>query len=314
MCAALAAGGDTFSIRGISKRMTTTAGSSRPVAAVTGASRGIGRATAWELGRRGYRVIALARSESDLRDLVDAARADDLDIVPVVMDIAGPESRRRAVDSVFAATGGYGVDVLVNNAGYGQLGPMEEISVEQLEYQFAVNLFGVHAFTVPFLPGMRARRRGWIVNVSSIAGRFSSPFLGAYSASKFALEGMSDALRLELAAWNVRVVLIEPGPIHTGFGDAAQATEHSSPDSPYHSFQKRFRGAKQGSNLFQRSPESVARVIARAVSSDRPRPRYTVTLPAKAGTFAHRLVPDVLSDWVLRRAVGLKEAAFDHLS
>lgn len=284
--------------------MNQTSPSARPVAAVTGASRGIGRATVWELGRRGYRVIALARSDGDLRDLAESAHRQGLDVIPVVMDIADTESRRRAVEAVFAATDGYGVDVLVNNAGYGQLGALEEVSVEQLERVFAVNVFGLHAFTLPFLPGMRERRRGCIVNLSSIAGRFSAPFMGAYNASKFALEGMSDALRLELAPWRVRVVLIEPGPIRTSFGEVARSTESGPPDSPYAPFQRRFRGAKAGSNLFERSSESVARVIGRAVSSDRPRPRYTVTLPAKAGSMA-RCVPAALSDWVLRLVMGL---------
>src|SRR5947209_16817601 len=125
------------------------------IAAVTGASRGIGRATAWELGRRGYRVIALARSEADLRALAGEMEAAGFPVVPVVMDVADDASRSGAVDTIMRATDGYGVDVLVNNAGYGQYGPLEEIPVEKLRRQFEINVIGLMAFTQPFLPGMR---------------------------------------------------------------------------------------------------------------------------------------------------------------
>ena len=277
-----------------------------PVAAVTGASRGIGRATALELAGKGYRVFALARSEGDLEQLsVEAARSS-LEITPVVMDIADEGSRRRAVAAILEATNGYGVDVLVNNAGYGQIGPMEEVPIEKFRRQFEVNVCGLLALTQPFLPAMRERRRGWIVNVSSIAGRIVTPFMGPYAASKFALEAISDALRLELSPFGVRVIVIEPGPIRTGFGEASRAASEE-PSSAYAPYIRRYRRARRGTNLFERSPDAVARLIGRAVDSQHPRPRYTVTGPAKLGMVARRLVPDIVMDWAYRKVMGLKK-------
>lgn len=280
--------------------------SGRLVAAVTGASRGIGRATAWELAARGYQVFSLARSERDLQSLAEQADGEGLSVTPVSMDIAEDRSRQRAVDRLMDETGGYGMDVLVNNAGYGQLGPMEEISAEKLRRQLEVNLVGLLAFTQPFLPGMRDRRRGWVVNVSSSAGRISTPFMGAYSASKFALEAMSDALRLELAPFGVHVVLIEPGPIRTDFSEVAAGHTEILVDSPYRPFLQRYQATKEGVlGVFRRPPEAVARVIVRAVESPHPRPRYTVTVPARAGALARRLVPDTVLDLALRNGTGL---------
>jgi short-subunit dehydrogenase len=204
------------------------------------------------------------------------------------------------------ATDGYGLDVLINNAGFGLMGPMEEVSVDELRRQFEVNVFGLHAFTLPFLPGMRERRHGRIVNVSSTSGRWSMPFMGAYSASKYAVEAMSDAMRLELNPFGVHVVLIEPGPIRTGFGGETGSRLADQSESPYDRFHHRFKGAKRGSDLFTRSPEDVATTIVRAVEAKRPRPRYTVTAPAKLGTAARRLVPDVVADAALRVLLGLR--------
>jgi short-subunit dehydrogenase len=279
---------------------------SAPIAAVTGASRGIGRATALELARRGHRTFALARSEADLEELAREAKDQSLDVVPLVMDVAEEATRRRAVDAIMEATEGYGVDVLVNNAGYGQLGPLEEVTPEQLRRQLEVNVVGLHAFTRPFLPGMRERGQGRIVNVSSAAGRVSTPFMGAYCASKFALEAMSDALRVELRPFGVRVVLIEPGPIRTSFGEVAGRLSASRPTSPYARYEGGYRQARQGSDLFGRSPQAVARAIARAVEAEHARARYTVTLPAKLAAMARRLVPDAVVDWALLVAMRLR--------
>jgi NAD(P)-dependent dehydrogenase (short-subunit alcohol dehydrogenase family) len=274
----------------------------RPVAAVTGASRGIGRATALELARRGYKVFALARSENALQALVRADIGRRID--PVVLDIADAASRETAVACIMRATGDFGVDLLVNNAGYGQLGPLEEITADKLRQQLEVNVVGLLAFTQPFLPAMRARRSGRIVNVSSIAGRIAAPFMGAYNASKFALEGLSDSLRVELAPFGVRVIVIEPGPIQTHFGEVAREVGEEHDASPYAPLLSRWQAARRGSNLFERSPETVARVIARAAASRHPRPRYTVTLNAKLGAVSRRLVPDVVVDWTFRRIMG----------
>jgi short-subunit dehydrogenase len=151
---------------------------------------------------------------------------------------------------------------------------------------------------------MRERRRGWIVNVSSVAGRIVTPFMGPYAASKFALEALSDALRLELSPYGVHVILIEPGPIRTGFGEASRSAS-DEPSSAYAQYTRRYRRARRGTDLFERSPEAVARVIGRALDARHPRPRYTITVPAKLGTIARRLVPDVVVDWAYRVVIGL---------
>lgn len=273
-------------------------------AAVTGASRGIGRATVYELARLGYRVFALARSETDLQTLAAGAQDNRLDVVPVVMDIADEASRQEAIAAIMGATAGYGLDVIVNNAGYGLLGPVEEIDLDKLRRQLEVNLIGQLAFTQPFLPGMRERHNGRIVNISSVAGRAAAPFSGAYAASKSALETLSDALRLELRPFGVHVILIEPGPIATDFSDVARSIEPPNPASPYATFVQRFEEGRKGWYLFRRPPEAVARVVVRALQSRRPRPRYTVTLPAKGTTVVRRLVPDLVLDWIMQRTLG----------
>lgn len=273
------------------------------IAAVTGASRGIGRATALELARRGYRVYALARSESELQTLSGEARGTAADIVPLTIDMADAASRRDAVVAVMDATEGYGLDVLINNAGYGQMGPMEEVSADQLRRQLEVNVVGLLDFTQPFIPPMRERRSGTIVNVSSVAGRLVAPFSGAYAASKSALEAISDALRLELTPFGVRVILVEPGPIRTSFSETARAMTPAGSDSPYADLVQRFEQGRKGWYIFEEGPESVARTIAKAVEKEHPRARYTVTIPARLTNLARRLAPDFVSDWALSRVM-----------
>lgn len=274
------------------------------IAVVTGASRGIGRATALRLALNGYRVFALARSEDDLRDLALQASRVGAIVEPVKMDIADDVSRQEAVAAVLQSTEGYGADLLVNNAGYGQMGPMEEISPDLLRRQFEVNVVGQLAITQPFLPGMRQRGRGTVVNVSSVAGRLVGPFSGAYAASKAALEAASDALRLELAPFGVRVILIEPGPIRTSFSQVGRATMPDREASPYARFIDLFEEGRKSWYIFEQPPEAVAGVIVRAAGARRPRARYAVTFPARMTNIVRRLAPDRVSDYVLRRAMG----------
>jgi NAD(P)-dependent dehydrogenase (short-subunit alcohol dehydrogenase family) len=271
--------------------------------AVTGASRGIGRATALAFAARGHKVFALARSLPDLQALAEDQGRSSGTIIPLEMDVADEPSRQQAVAAILEHTSGYGLDVLVNNAGYGQFGPLEEVTPEQLRCQIEVNLIGVLAFTQPFLPMMRSRRRGRIINVSSVAGRVATPFMGAYNASKFALEGMSDALRLELSPFSIKVVLIEPGPVRSNFGEAVQETV--STDSPYARFQRRWRGTRGASDFFSRSADHCAAVIVRAALSPHPRVRYRVTPHALLAEIGRRLVPDRVTDFAIRVASGL---------
>ncbi|HZS94338.1 MAG TPA: SDR family oxidoreductase [Chloroflexota bacterium] len=269
-----------------------------PIAAVTGASRGIGRATAIALAGAGYRVFALARSMPDLEAV--ARNVPTGSVVPIELDITDNRSREAALRQVIEETGGYGLDVLVNNAGYGQEGAIEEVSVEAMRRQFEVNVFGLVAFTQPFIPAMRERGQGRVVNISSAAGRFSTPFEGVYSASKFALEAISDAMRRELRPFGIAVILIEPGPIRTDFGRVAGENEVWRENSPYAARLARFRNAQTGNRLFSRSADTVAQVVVRAVQAQHPRPRYVITIPARLAELG-RYVPDRVVDAVLAR-------------
>lgn len=274
----------------------------QPVAAVTGASRGIGSASTLELARAGYRVFALARTADDLESLSKEAGRGGAEVVPVELDITDEASRAAAVETIMRETGGHGLDVLVNNAGYGMVGAMEDVSDDALHRIFEVNLFGLLAFTRPFLPAMRERHAGRIINMSSAAGRVATPFTGSYSATKFALEAVSDAMRLELAPFGIQVVLIEPGPIPTHFG---RASDHAIPeDSVYAPYLGGYLLVHGRAGLFRRSAETVARTVLRAARSEHPRARYTITAAAKAASL-ERFAPTRIRDAVLRLVMGL---------
>jgi NAD(P)-dependent dehydrogenase (short-subunit alcohol dehydrogenase family) len=238
---------------------------------VTGCSTGIGRATAIEAAQRGHRVFASARRPQDIADLTAKG------IETLTLDVTDTGSIAEAVTAIFATAGR--IDALVNNAGYGQYGAVEDVSPEEWRAQFDVNFFGALAVLRAVLPAMREAHRGTVVNVSSIAGKVTVPFAGAYCASKHALEAISDALRVELAPWRIRVVVVEPGPIGTRFGDRTrQATARIlSTPGPYSRFYE--NAEKASERQFQRGrrrPEAVARVIIDAIESKRPKTRYRV--------------------------------------
>jgi NAD(P)-dependent dehydrogenase (short-subunit alcohol dehydrogenase family) len=276
--------------------------SGKQVILVTGCSSGIGRATAIEAARRGHQVFASARRREDVADLTAKG------IETVSLDVTDPASIDKAVAATLAAAGP--IDALVNNAGYGQYGAIEDVSPEEWRAQFEVNVFGALAVLRAVLPGMRAARRGTIVNVSSLAGKVTVPFAGAYCASKHALEAISDALRVELAPWRIRVVVIEPGPIQTHFGDRSrQATARIlSTPGPYSSF---YENAEKASvKDFQRGrrrPEAVARVIVRAIESKRPRTRYRVAPLARVMVPLKSITSDRFLDRRMKRILRLPD-------
>ncbi|MCA7014853.1 oxidoreductase [Dickeya dadantii] len=265
----------------------------KKTALVTGASSGMGKAIALRLIKDGYQVYVAARN---IEKMADLAR---LGAQPLRMDISRDEEIVSGVNTILAQTGG--VDVLVNNAGFGLYGPVEEIGIDEARYQFEVNLFGAARLTQLLLPAMRARRSGRIINVSSMGGKMYS-ILGAwYHATKHALEGWSDCLRLEVAEFGIKVVIVEPGVIETGFGDAANdSIVKRSASGPYGHLVKRVSmsikntyGQGTGS-----SPEVIAEVVSRAVKSSKPRTRYA------AGKFAKMLI---------RMRVWLGDRLFDRI-
>jgi NAD(P)-dependent dehydrogenase (short-subunit alcohol dehydrogenase family) len=247
-----------------------------PVALITGCSSGIGRATAKLLAERGWRVFATARRLETINDL-----AND-HITSLRLDVTNEESMTSAVEQVLAQAGR--IDALVNNAGYTEVGPLEEAVAEDIRRQFETNTFGALRMAQLVLPTMRAQGSGRIVNVSTMGGRVVIPFIGLYNASKFALEAMSDALRMETRPFGVRVIVVEPGGVRTNFNDTAhQRAQRFATDanSPYHRYFEPLNRFITQATASSSPPETVARVIAHALTTNRPRARYVATPDAR---------------------------------
>ncbi len=274
------------------------------VAIVTGCSSGIGEATAIAFARAGYRVYAGVRQTGAMGPL--AARAESDLLRPIQIDITDRTQVSAAVRAVLGEAGH--VDVLVNNAGYALVGAMEDLDDAALARQFETNLFGHLALTRAVLPSMRRRRSGVVVNVSSLAGRVSVPLMGAYCATKFALEAATMALRLELRPWNVYASLVEPGPVRTRFDEAALEISRDileNPDSPYAGAYRLTRAYFADPIYSAASPGQVARTILRAASARRPRVRYTVRWRDALVAVFSRLAYTRLGEPALMRVMGL---------
>jgi len=248
-------------------------------ALVTGASSGMGKEIAIRLIRDGYRVFVAARQLEKMEDL-RALGAESLR-----MDISNEADIVAAVDTILSRTGG--VDVLVNNAGFGLYGPMEEIGMDEARYQFEVNVFGPARLTQLLLPAMRTRKAGTIINITSMGGKVYTPLGSWYHATKHALEGWSDCLRLELAPFGIDVVVIEPGLIETGFGDVvSDGLLKRSGSGPYATLSRKVaEGTRSTYGQGKNSPPSlIADVVATAIGTRRPRTRYV------AGRFGKLLI------------------------
>ncbi len=281
----------------------------RQTVLVTGATSGLGRATAILLAETGWRVFAAGRSSERRRELDDLARERGLPLETVEMDVTDDDS----VDRAFAELERRGVsalDALVNNAGVAIIATVEEVALEDWRLQFETNVFGAVRVTRRALPAMRERRHGRIVNMSSLAGKMSLTLFGPYSGSKFALEAISDAMRLELHPFGIHVVVIEPGYIRTGFESTAEQISSryvsGAERSPYRVVYEGFRRVwDQSTRRSKDRPEDCARVILRALTEASPRPRYAVTRGAKLMIFLLRFLSDRFLDRRLVRAIGL---------
>ncbi len=260
---------------------------------ITGASSGIGLATAHQLLDRGWRVFAAARR----LDAMEALRSHGAEVLP--LDLADQDSREQLADAIGRRVGA--LDALVNNAGYGETGPVETMPIERARAMFEVNVFGLIGLTQLLLPSMREQRRGRIVNLSSIAGQFVTPGAGWYGASKHALEGISDALRLELHSFGVQVVLVEPGLIRTGFEAVSATSLQQQVDDPVWGTMMR-RVAAGWAEGFRRgsSPELVARTIVSALETSSPKPRYRCGSESEA-LLLQRFIPTQLWDALVRQ-------------
>lgn len=269
------------------------------VALVTGASSGIGAATARRLAAAGYVVYGAARRADRLAALEPAG------VRPLPLDLTEDASIVAAVERVLAEQGR--IDVLINNAGYGSYGAIEDVPQELARQQVEVNLFALARLIQLVLPTMRAQKSGRIVNITSMGGRFATPFGGWYHATKFAVEGLSDALRQEVAEFGIDVVVVEPGAIRTEWGGiAAQTGTAASGEGAYaQRFNKLVAALTQPSALARASdPDVVAKSIERAVTAKRPRTRYAVGRGARPALAARWLLPDRAFDQMLARMFG----------
>jgi NAD(P)-dependent dehydrogenase (short-subunit alcohol dehydrogenase family) len=265
---------------------------------ITGCSSGIGRATAEHLAGEGWKVYATARRPETISGLCDRG------CQTLALDVTDEASMQGAVDAVIQAEGAVGV--LVNNAGYSQSGAVETVPIEHARRQFETNVFGLLRMCQLVLPGMRAQRWGKIVNLSSMGGRLTFPGGGLYHATKYAVEALSDALRFEVRGFGVDVIVIEPGLIVTNFGEvAAGSVQSAGEDGAYGDFNRKVAELTEGAYKGPMAklgggPEAVAKAIAGALDSRRPKSRYPVTASAHLMINQRRLVPDRVWDLMMR--------------
>ena len=258
---------------------------------ITGCSTGIGRATAERLARAGMTVYASARRPESIEDL------EERGCKTLALDVTDEQSMRAAVEQVEQAEGAVGA--LVNNAGYSQSGAIESVRLDDVRRQFETNVFGLLRMCQLVLPGMRRQHYGRIVNISSMGGKLVFPGGGAYHATKFAVEAISDAMRFEVRGFGVHVVVIEPGLIKTEFGTAASSSIETGTDrdGPYADFNeavsKTTADAYEGNMArLAAGPDAVAAAIDKAITSRRPRPRYRVAASARLMLGLRTLLPD----------------------
>ena len=271
---------------------------------ITGATSGIGREAVRRFAELGWEVFATGRSEARRRELAASSKEGLVHVVALDVDRADSIAACRA--EVFRLTDGYGVDVVVNNAGFARVSPVADLTDEDLRGHFDTNVFAVVSVARAFLPGMMARGSGRIVNVSSSGGRMSLPFVGAYHAAKFAVEALSDAMRWELLPFGVHVSVIEPGPVKTAFADRLiDSIPLLSPGSVYAPALadiERLQRLAEGTMIL---PEVVVRDIVHAASAKRPRPRYVEPRWLAFIITLANLTPVCILDKVISRMFGL---------
>jgi NAD(P)-dependent dehydrogenase (short-subunit alcohol dehydrogenase family) len=268
---------------------------------ITGCSSGIGYDAARTLKDRGWRVIATARKVQDLGRL-----KAELGVDTIGLELGDPSSIATAADEVLSLTGGR-LDALYNNAAYGVIGAMEDVSVDVLRRHFEVNVFGVHDLTRRMIPGMRKAGRGRIVNCSSVLGLISGAYRGPYCATKFALEAMSDALRQELAGTGIHVAVLQPGPIRSRFLDTTLATFKANIDveaSPHRArYLERIKAMENDTaSKLKLGPEAVVKALVHALESPKPKARYRISPHTHAVAWAKRLLPMRAVDLLMSRS------------
>ncbi len=270
------------------------------VVIVTGASSGIGEAAARRLARGGTRLVLAARRADRLEVLARELDPSGLRILAVAADVTRAADRERMVAATLDRFGR--IDALVNNAGYGQRGPLERLPIEDLRRNFEVNVFALVALTQLVLPHLRAQGRGRVINIGSVAGRIARPLTSVYDATKHALEALTDGLRGELRPFGVEVVLIRPGYIATEFVDAAldASKDVLGNPGPYAPFLEAYQKGYVRAHRFARSPDVIARLVERALTASRPRTHYSGPAHAKLFLFIRWLLPARMFDFFVR--------------
>jgi NAD(P)-dependent dehydrogenase (short-subunit alcohol dehydrogenase family) len=248
------------------------------VAVVTGSSSGIGYETALLLARSGFHTYASMRNLEKSKNITEIANRENLPLQVVQLDVNDDRSVVEAIDKIVAEN--QRIDVLVNNAGYGLFGSLEDLSIEEIKAQFETNFFGVVRVTQQVLPVMRKQNTGIIANISSVGGRIGIPVLSAYHGTKFALEGLSESISYELESFRIRVVIIEPGVIRTNIMNSSIIAKKAlDPKSPYFSLMQKlennFKSMMENASASS-PPEEVAKIVLQAVTSESPQLRYAV--------------------------------------
>jgi short-subunit dehydrogenase len=281
---------------------------------ITGATAGIGRTTALYLARQGHHVIATGRKPAELAKLKEefaaqpaaaSARGVAGTLDTLLLDVTSAASIASAVVEVETLTAGRGLDVLVNNAGFGVLGPTSEIDDAEMRRQYETNVFGLMNVTRAFLPKMVERKNGRIINVSSVGGRLTLPYFGVYNSTKYAVESLSDALRYELRPFGIDVALIEPGVIRTNFEATAVSNVAQYARTAYAPAIDKYEQMSKMADRFASNPIVIAKAIARAVNARRPAARYVAPWSTSFVLFMQSVLPTRVWDWAMRKVAFL---------
>lgn len=258
---------------------------------VTGASTGIGKEITLLLAKKGHKVYALARRIELMEEFKKYG------ITPLKVDITEKKQIQQAIE--FILNEQKHIDILINNAGYGYYDALEIGSIEQAKALFEVNLFGLMEITAAVLPSMRSQHFGKIINISSVVGKVSFPFMGWYSASKHAVEGLSDALRIELAPFGITVSIIEPGRVQSEFSQIAFEKSNIITDSPYKKYLQSFKKIVDTNPLPVDTPLSIANTVLHIINSKKPKTRYIPNIDGKIAIFFKKIFGDEFIDWFI---------------
>lgn len=264
----------------------------KKVVLITGVSAGMGKETAKLLAQKGYTVYGAARRTEKMKEL------EQFGVRTLAMDVTDDASMTAGVQQIIANENR--IDVLINNAGFGSYGAIEDVTLEDARYQLEVNVFGAARLTQLVLPYMRANRYGKIVNISSIGGKMATPFGGWYHTSKFALEGLSDSLRNEVKPFGIDVVVIEPGGIASEWGGIAfESLVRVSGKGAYKDVVNNLGTAFEGTMSKNHGPDVIARIILKAIEARRPKIRYVAGYMAKPAIFLRKILSDRMMDRII---------------